>query len=80
MVARWEWGEEEWMKPRIKLMIWNIRKQKTTNQNNKKQKDYNKNEDSVSSLWDNFKYSNVQNIGWQKEKRKSQKLKIYLKK
>ena len=26
---------------------------KTTNQNNKKQKDYNKNEDSVSSLWDN---------------------------
>ena len=25
----------EWMKSRIKSMIWNIRKQKTTNQNNK---------------------------------------------
>ena len=25
----------EWMKPRIKSMIWNIRKQKTTTQNNK---------------------------------------------
>ena len=32
---------------------------KTTNQNNKKQKDYNKNEDSVSSLWDNFKHSDI---------------------
>ena len=29
----------EWMKPKIKLMIWNIRKQKTTNQNNKKKKE-----------------------------------------
>ena len=26
------------MKPRIKSMIWNIRKQKTTNQNDKKKK------------------------------------------
>ena len=26
----------EWMKPRIKSMIWNTRKQKTTNQNKKK--------------------------------------------
>ena len=25
----------EWMRPRIKSMIWKIRKQKTTNQNNK---------------------------------------------
>ena len=29
----------EWMKLRIKSMIWNIRKQKTTNQNNKKKKE-----------------------------------------
>ena len=28
----------EWMKPRVKSMIWNIRNQKTTNQNNKKKK------------------------------------------
>ena len=27
------------MKPRIKSMIWNIRKQKTTNQNSKKKKE-----------------------------------------
>ena len=29
----------EWMKARIKSMIWNIRKQNTTNQNNKKKKE-----------------------------------------
>ena len=29
----------EWMKLRIKSMIWNIRNQKTTNQNNKKKKE-----------------------------------------
>ena len=29
----------EWMKPRIKSMIWNIRKQKTTNQKNTKKKE-----------------------------------------
>ena len=29
----------EWIKLRIKLMIWNIRKQKTTNQNKKKKKE-----------------------------------------
>ena len=45
----------EWMKPRIKSIMWNIRKQKTANQNNKKKKESkNKNEDSVRSLWNNF--------------------------
>ena len=29
----------EWMKPRIKSIIWNIRKQKTTNQNNNKKRE-----------------------------------------
>ena len=29
----------EWRKPRIKSMIWNARKQKTTNQNSKKKKE-----------------------------------------
>ena len=43
------------MQPTIKSMIWNIRKQKTTNEKNKKKKRIQKNEDSVSSLWDNFK-------------------------
>ena len=61
----------KWMKPRIKSMIWNIRKQKTTNQNKKKES---KNEDSVSSLWDNFKKSNIHLIRVPEEKRKSKKL------
>ena len=41
------------MKLRIKSMIWNVRKQKTTNQNNNKKNELKKNE-SISSLWDNF--------------------------
>ena len=61
-------------------MIWNIRKQKTTNQNKKKKRIQKKNKDSVSSLWDNFKSSNILIKGVQKEKRKGKKLKIYLKK
>ena len=32
----------EWMKPRIKSMTWNIKNQKTTNQNNKKKKELKK--------------------------------------
>ena len=55
------------MKPRIKSMIGNIRKQKTTNQNNKKKKKSPqkkpKKEDSISSLWDNFKKFNIFIIG-----------------
>ena len=51
------------MKSRIVSMIWNIRKQKTTKQNNKKKKESKKNEDSISSLWDNFKRSNIHIMG-----------------
>ena len=40
----------EWMKPRIKSMIWNIQKQKTIKQSKKKKKRTQKSEDSVSSL------------------------------
>ena len=36
-------------------MIWNIRKQKTTNENKKKKKNPKKKEDSLSNLWENFK-------------------------
>ena len=46
------------MKLSIKSMIWNIRKQKTTNQNNKKKKTIQKDKDRISSLWDNLKWSN----------------------
>ena len=34
-------------------------------------------EDSVSSLWDNFKHPNIHTMGCQKEKRKNKKLEIY---
>ena len=44
-------------------MIWNIRKQTTSNQNNKKKKESKKNVDSVSSLWDTFKHYNILMIG-----------------
>ena len=47
------------MKLRIKSMIWNIRKQKTTMQKNKKKKESKKDEDSVRSLWNKFKRSNI---------------------
>ena len=47
------------MNLRIKSMIWNIRKQKTATQNNKKKKESKNNKGSKSSLWDNFKCSNI---------------------
>ena len=72
----------EWMKPQINSAIWNIRKQKITNQNNKKKKESKKkNEDSVRSLWDNFKHSNIHiMVVLEGEERESKKLKTYLKK
>ena len=39
-----------------------------------------KNEDSISSLWDDFKRSNIHIIGVPEEKRKSKILEIYFKK
>ena len=42
-------------------MVWNIRKQKTTNQNNKKKKNP-KNGDSITNLWEN-KRSNICLVG-----------------
>ena len=53
----------KWMKERVQSMIWNIRKQKTTRQNNKKKKRFPKNKDSISSVWDNFKKSNIHIMG-----------------
>ena len=61
------------MKPRIKSMIWNIRKQKTTNWNKKKKKDP-KNKDSVRILWDNFKQSNIHIIRVPEGKEKEQEI------
>ena len=64
------------MKPKFKSMIWNIRKQKTTIQSSKKKK-VQKNEDSVSSLWDNFKRSK---IGMPEEEEKEQETGILFEK
>ena len=50
------------MKPRIKSMIWNIRKKKTFNPNEKK-KESQKSKDRVRSPLDNFKFTNIRIIG-----------------
>ena len=47
------------MKPRIRSMIWNIRKKKTFNQNSKKKKESKKNKDRLRSFWYNFKCTNI---------------------
>ena len=62
------------MKPRTESMIWNIRKQKTTTQNKKKKKESKKNEGSISSLWDNFKRSNIRSIGVPEGKEEKQEI------
>ena len=48
---------------KIKSMIWNIRKQKTIKQSNKKKKEFKKREDSIISFWGSFKCSNIRIIG-----------------
>ena len=65
------------MKLRMNSMIWNMSKQKTTKQNNKKR--IQKNEDSIRSLWDNFKRSNIHITGVP-EKEKEQEIGNLLKK
>ena len=53
-------------------MIWNIRKQNTTNQNKKKKEC--KKEDSISSLWDHFKHFNIHIIGVPEGEEKEQEI------
>ena len=57
----------------IKSMIWNIRKQKTTRITRRK-KNAKKNEDSVGSLWDNFKHSNIPITGVPEREEKEQEI------
>ena len=56
------------MKPRIKSMIGNIRKHRTTRKKNQK------NEDSINSLWDNFKRSNTHLMGVPEGEEKGQEI------
>ena len=53
----------EWMKQRIKLIIYNIKKKKNNQSEQQEEKIIQKYENSVSSLWDNFKHSNICIIG-----------------
>ena len=62
------------MKLRIKSMIWNIRKQKTTNQNNKKKKRPHGKDDTIDRLWDNFRRFNIRMIGRPKGEEKEQEI------
>ena len=57
-------------------MIWNIRKKTTTNQNKKKKEFKKKNptENSVNSLWENFKSFNIRVIGVPKGEEKDQEI------
>ena len=50
------------------------KEEKTTNQNNKKKKEFLKNEDSKSSLWDNFKRSNIHITGMPEGEEKQQEI------
>ena len=54
-------------------MIWNIRKQKTLNQNSKKKKE--SNEDRLRNLWDIFKSPNIWIIGVPEGEEKEQEIK-----
>ena len=67
------------MKLIIKSMIWKIRQEKN-NQSEQEEKTIQKNEDSITSLWDNFRHSNIHIIGVPEGEEKEQKLEIYLKK
>ena len=62
-------------KPGLKSIVWTRRKKETFNQNRTKKQV----EERLRNLWDNFKYSNIQIIGVPEEKRKTTKLKAYLK-
>ena len=61
------------MKLRIKSMVWNIRKQKTTFQK-KEEKKIQKSKNSVSCLWDNFKRSNILIMGVPEGEKKEQEI------
>ena len=64
----------EWMKPRIKSMIWNIREKKDIQSVQQKEKRIQKIEDSVKSHWNNFKHSNIRIIGMPEGEKKEQEI------
>ena len=61
------------MKSRIVSMIWNIRKQNTPQRTTRRNR-IPKNEDGISSLWDNFKSSNIHIMGVLEGEKKEQEI------
>ena len=55
-------------------MIWNIKKNKTFNQNSKKKKESKKIKDRLRSLWDDFKCTNIRIIGVLEGEQKEQEI------
>ena len=64
---------------KIKSEIWKVRKQKAPNQNSKK-KENPKSEDSIRSLWDNFKCTNICIMGVPERDKREQGVEAYVKK
>ena len=62
------------MKPRIKSMSWNVRKQKKTQPIRTTRREKISKEGSISSLWDNFKRSNIYIIGVTEGEEKEQEI------
>ena len=66
----------EEMKPRIKSMIQNTRKEKAFNQNSRKKKELKKkNEERLRNLWDIFKCTNIRIIGVTEGEEEEQEIK-----
>ena len=61
------------MKPRIKSVIWKIRKQKQPIRTRRRKKNP-KNEDSIKSIWDNFRRSNIHITGAAEGEEKKQEV------
>ena len=64
----------------FKSTIWNISKKQTFNQNRMKKQEFKKNRRGLGTFVTTLNVPTSESQGYQKEKRKSKKLKTYLKK
>ena len=68
------------MNPRIKSTIWNTRKEKAFNQNSRKKKEFKTTRTDLGTSGTSPNIPTSESQGCQKEKRKSKKWKMYLRK
>ena len=54
--------------------VWNVKKQKTPNQNSKKEKVSKYNEDSAGRFWDNLKHTNIHMMGMLEGQKRDQEI------